>query len=166
MWMLLLLSGSPSVISQESAYSPCNVYFDSEEERIIDCESQPARDILNAFQRNDPSRYIKSLLITNAMDMTDEIMDQILTLASNGSALTTVEIDLSQSHLKRVPQSIRKFRRLETLRLTLIPTLKVLTTRSVVLSSDVRHVSFASSGIRSIQPNAFQGITLKSERIN
>ena len=156
--MLLVLSGSPSAASQQSEmYNPCNAYFSSEKQKMVLCENQPAEDILNAFLWNKPNRYIQSLIITNPVDMTDDLMEQILSLVSKGSDSTTVEIDLSNTQLNRVPESIKNFKQLETLLFVSVPTLQVLTTRSVVISSTVGRINFSGSNIHSIEPNAFKG---------
>ena len=148
----------------ELDYFPCNNEGSGGDYVIhcprVDLPRTKAADILDAFRRNSGNGDITSLFIYNVKDMTDEIMEQILDIVSPSIDKMKI-LGMVRDQLTRVPAAVQNFTSLTHFSMSLRPDLTVLPAGSLVFPWKIESIIFLSGHLVTIEPGAFQGITIQ-----
>lgn len=141
-----------------SDYKPCTNDYEPGPHNLtysLSCRRRPAKNIANAFHRNEPNINVTAVYIDWVTDMNDDIINDILHEVRPSSA-TLQTLGLLRLQLTRVPEDVRHFTALKNCYLSVNP-LKVLGEGSLTFSSQLETLTIANSQVESIEEGAFVG---------
>ena len=150
-----MLLTRPSISMNEIDYSPCKYH-----QQRIDCVNANAPQVLDAFHRNENNTDIRSLYVQNVVDMTDDILEEMVNIIASAAYdnIQTISVD-SLGLIERVPAIIQHLPDLQLLYLMYNEGMTILPAGSLNFSSNsLKTIDCSFCNIGVVEIGAFHGL--------
>ena len=134
-------------------YSPCT-YVDGN----LSCYSTASK-VVRALEKNSKNGDLRKVSIGNTDDMDNSQLSRIFAIiySAASSKVHTIHLE-NMNRISKIPDGIGRLKKLQSLTVTHMSSLKVLTKNSLNLSSRPKVIQITNTSLSQIRPYAFMGM--------